>query len=674
MNHKILRKSLCFAAIVVFLMECIQGCSQETITPEGSGKSSNPRVRITQISPKFIPGSTNDSFAVTCNLYDIEASSYNLHLAVRKHQTSACDAWQKDTTIQSASGYVTVIRVKAADFLTSCVIPPAILRISAGVEVEGSITVRDSAYYQWGSPSAGNTNTVSVERFRMPYVTRGVSDSIANCIIRSFNPSDSNLVRVPISFDPLRNLPSDSNFVFISDDDLIYQLNNYSQSYDSNTSINRKVFFARFQSYRLGLFGASHVGDFDYQNWSFVFKENIDSLYPAALYNDTSIANVVAVHELLHQLGRIDDWGHDFHLGWFWGAPNRCALYSGDISGLWPDRVRRGTYTGRFRICTHHAMQLRTYLGFIPELPVGQWMSASGVQVEHIFHYPLNIKNFVYGKYSMRMSLAKTEYKKFEPVIARFELVNHDSEPMAIYNLFEKSSDDPAVMIVDEKGRKKDENKGRWGFIVPWLHTVINPGDTLLISMPINNWGKEASRPIRYKPDDSVYFGEFGFFEPGQYRAYFYFNEGNIERYGSAVQSNEVSFTVIDLNDEDKKVLAMYKELQKQRDLSEIISKFPDNDFTEHVTATNLLYLYTEKISQSVLNDYNAFIQKYPNSYYLLNWQFMTPFLKSTAEFHGGQSSGINYLRNTYTSEVLSQVLSNAAFLRGIFPDFEKQK
>lgn len=662
MKDRITKKAFFFTALVISLV-AMQGCSDDntTTTPEGSGQSSNPRVRITEVNPRFLRGNSNDSFTVKCNLYDIEGSSYNLHLAVRKHQLSACDAWQKDTTIESSTG--------------SCVIPPAVLRISVWVEIENNVTVRDSAYYQWGSPSVGNTNTVSIERFRMPFVTRGVSDSIANCIIRSFNPSDSNLVKVPISFDPLRNLPNDSNFVFYSDQDLLNQLNNYSSIYDSNISINRKIYFARSQSYLLGLLGASNYSNFDSENWSFVFKKNIDSLYPPSLYNDTSIANLIAVHELLHQLGRISNEGHDFHLGWFAQAPNRCAMYSGDVSGLWPDLVRRGTYTGRFRICTHHAMQLRTFLGFIPELPGGNWISASGQSAQPIFDYPSDVKNFASGKYSMKMSLGRQEYKKFEPVIAKFELINNDSQPMEVYNLFEKSSDEPALTVTKESGASDNKNKGRIGFIVPWLHTVIEPGDTLIISMPLNNWGVQANKPEDRLTDKSnIYFDQFGFFEPGGYKAYFYFNESNVQRYSAILQSNEVNFTVTKLTDEDNEILKLYQQLWKQRRLDELASLYPNSSFGEYIDAERLLAAHSDNISESTIVDYNQFITKYPSSYYLFDWNFMRPFLKSVAEFHGGQSSGINYLKNTHSSDVLNQVLNNAAFLRGIFPDFEKQK
>ncbi|MCI0716939.1 MAG: hypothetical protein L0Y77_11625 [Chlorobi bacterium] len=276
-------------------------------------------------------------------------------------------------------------------------------------------------------------------------------------------------------------------------------------------------------------------------------------------------------------------------------------------------------------------------------------------------------------KYSLKMSLAKREYKKYEPVIAQFELVNHDSNPMPIYNLFEEDSEEPGVIVIDEKGNKLEINNGVKAYFVPWIHTILQPGDTLIISMAINNWGSEASPSEKWLDyDDNIYFGEFGYFEPGNYKAYFYFNNIAQERYSTSLQSNEVEFTVKELSEEDKNVLKLYRDLRKQRKFDKITLDYPDNIFSEHVYARNLLTKYLGKTSYNTIEVFNNFVNKYPNSFYLLDWNFLSIFLKSASDFKGNHQEGINLILNIQTSETLKRVLKNRAFLRYIFPDIEE--
>jgi len=184
------------------------------------------------------------------------------------------------------------------------------------------------------------------------------------------------------------------------------------------------------------------------------------------------------------------------------------------------------------------------------------------------------------SKYEITMKLAKDTYKKYEPVIAEFELINHDSKPMDIYDLFETDLEGPAIMITDENGLKTSDNKevpSDVMFTGP-TYTIL-PGDTLFVSMPINDWGIRAK--YTHNNNNEVFFDQFGYFQPGSYSAYYYFNDANSHFYGTALKSNEVNFEVTDDDDQDLAVLKLIREYK----YDEIIELFPDNQFFEDVYA-----------------------------------------------------------------------------------------
>ncbi|MCI0448205.1 MAG: hypothetical protein L0Y79_00265 [Chlorobi bacterium] len=340
---------------VICLSNLFIACSDDGEQPEGGGSSSNPRIEIDNVNPRFL-NVTDESFDVTIKLYDVDPPQ-TVHLEIRKHDSPTCDAFSESFTAGSSYS-----RLVYTDSLQSiCLSPNSIFRITVWFDDNGTIH-RDSVYYQWGTPPpVFITSTVNVETWRMTYVGDTLADTISRSIIRSFNPSDSNYVKVPISFDPLRVIENDTEFVAADLDDLGGQLDDYSRVYDSSTS-NKKIFFAR-SSTLLGVLGLSHHNDVNYKNWSFVFKKNIDTLF-AILYNDTSIANYVGVHEMLHQLGWIPNEEHNKHLGYF---STKCAMLGGDqLQNNFYNEIR--TYTPQYRVCTYHAMKLRTKLGFIPEV------------------------------------------------------------------------------------------------------------------------------------------------------------------------------------------------------------------------------------------------------------------------------------------------------------------
>ena len=236
-------------------------------------------------------------------------------------------------------------------------------------------------------------------------------------------------------------------------------------------------------------------------------------------------------------------------------------------------------------------------------------------------------------KYKINMSLPKKAYKKYEPVIARFDVINNDSKIFDIYNLFNPDLQEAHVKLIDDLGNQFDRNEVIANpLVVRKLHYKVLPGDTLSLSIPINNWGKKNKNSTI--ADNDWFFDQYGYFEPGRkYIAHFY----NFNDYGCELISNDVEFEVIDLNDSDNQLLESYKEETKNykyNTLEKLIFNYPENTFTEYISAIYLLNKYwmvqwaNEYTPNDVRTDYEKFFDHYPNSMYLLNHSFLSSYFK----------------------------------------------
>ena len=258
--------------------------------------------------------------------------------------------------------------------------------------------------------------------------------------------------------------------------------------------------------------------------------------------------------------------------------------------------------------------------------------------------------------FDIQMTLPKYYYKKYEPVIAKFELINNDSKPIPIYTLFKPELQETNIEITDNLGNTWRGNKI---LVQPSIaykpNFMINPGDTFTISMPINNWGERHKKDYFY--DNEWYFDQYGYFPPGRkYKANLYFSAFNIELYDCALRSNEVEFEVVEPEEEDIRLLKDYiaeTNIFNYKALDKVINAYPDNNLTEHVTAKYLLWKYLalnsakEYNSNDVEIDYQQFISKYPESMHLLNHKFMRALF--------------NYykLKNTTMPEIKEKIKNN---------------
>lgn len=471
----------------------------------------------------------------------------------------------------------------------------------------------------WGHGVTPTTRTAHIEVSRMNSDTGNGFNFALQTVENSFNNlnTDSNLVYVQPSYSTTHITPL-IDFNYSSQDSLIIALDDYSWGVRQD-SINYPYhyIFAHNQSFDDHILAISYNKDLTpgFHDWSFIFRSRIDDIFSSSNFYKYSIYGQVSVHELLHQIGNAFEpdssvySDHLYHTGIF---KNRCALNS-------PDTFQLGDFkklTSFYRVCDRHITKLRSPFG-------GDLISAAKDENTIL---PLKKSGISEDVNNLKMELTKASYKEFEPVLAEFTFTNNSTDAINIFDLFDENFKEAHICITDNLGNKWSSNKNPLDLTVIHLNPkyTIKPGESLEISMPINNWGEKSQ--VRSKKDNDWYFSNFGYFPAGRkYVAYFYFNDEDASKYKINQKTNEVNFEVTKIEDQDREILTLHKQGKQE----EALLKFPDNVYNEYILANSLVYKYWGKTELILLNsDYNQFFEKYPNSLYLLNSRFLTPYIE----------------------------------------------
>ncbi|MBE2227665.1 MAG: hypothetical protein IAE93_09995 [Ignavibacteria bacterium] len=653
-------KLINFTFILLTVWLCFFGCDKEGETPQSSGQngsgSSGRRIEIIDILPNTgLSSVTRDSFDVTVKGHNIYMGVY-VHVEIKSISGTNCIGFSDSAFITSGQPSTT-IKVRTDSIANTCITQNSVFQVLAWFNDTLNIPRKDSVYYQWGNPTAGNTITANIEPWRMQYVSDILADTLNKCIRRSLNPSDSNIIKCDVIFDNIQTA-SDTNFMVGAgnEDLLILMCNWWSQNHYINQSRN-KVIYAKLTDVNPNLVGWSRTGEYppaSTNNYSFIFYNNIYLLCPDnGTRNDTTVGNLTAVHEIMHQLANShDDKGHKYHYGYF---EDKCALL--DEEAPFQLSTPRRRYINRFRICMNHTIHFRKFRGAtLLDNTLGNIIYTQFVATDP-FKKAASEKDE--NKYSVSISLPKQEYKKYEPVIARVSLVNHDTKPLDIYNIYDRMSSEPKFTIKNQLGNIYD-NRSMVGFYLSTYTTELAAGDSLVFSLVMNHWGE----PTLYnstKSLDEVYFSQFGYFPVGEYKAVFHCSP---LRNDEEIFSNEVVFKVVELTVEDKEVLNLYKENKYDKNkYDEIVAKYPNNVFAEHILKRKMSLHYSSDITDNTENDYKDFLEKYPNSMYFYSPDFIFPYVNAAEQKHNSFQGGIDYLLSLHgENETISKSLSNMSF------------
>jgi len=650
--------------VVLIVKGCVSSDSgTDTDPPNGTPTG---YVLISQVIPSVMP----DTGSFTVKIFGQNVTDpVALKIRIKEYNQDSCLA--VDTVRGFDFGGNDSISFRVSNFKTGCNNLNKVYQITVTDTVDN---VGDQWVYVRGTPSL-DPRLVSLELANMPYNTNGKRDTIKKGIDSTYNNPNSALdqVNVNIGYSNWTTPSVDHNFraeagdaAFI--DSLAVYANSIKpvQGYTYFLILARNQYMYREEGFTVLGLSMNQAQNVSLGNWSYVFSAVIDSAFSSPSYNRNSVKTYITCHELLHQLGNAFGSGlnsgipdnedlYSDHL-YHWGRNiGTCVLYHANRSNPLFNRS-----TGFYRICDRHIFKLRDNLGNPPPLAMNTMQN--------------NMNNEYYSggetgnKYKVKVSLAKEVYKKFEPILAQVTIINNSTNKLNLKKIFATSMNYAQFFITNKSGKISNTNKYPLSLNVldDVPSYIINPGDTLYGSMPINNWGDAVS--YKSTSDNEVYFEQMGYLEPGEYKLEGIFS---LEKNSTKIicKSNAVNFQVIDNNEEDKTILNLYK----QKKYQVIIDSYPENSLTEHAYAIKLLNKHIEILNdfnysdkQDLESDYAAFIAKYSSSFYLINDWFLSPYM--IKEFKGNTNlrSAIETVKSQINNEMINKFLKNETRIKRI--------
>ncbi|HMQ70006.1 MAG TPA: hypothetical protein PKA90_13475 [Ignavibacteria bacterium] len=369
-------------------------------------------------------------------------------------------------------------------------------------------------------------------------------------------------------------------------------------------------------------------GTADHPNYSYVFIDNIDIEH--GIYNQQSCYNLVANHELCHQIGNV--WGDDAHVYHSAGdLHNICALnhptpiYNADPTSL----TQLNAY---FRICARHVTYVRNSLD-----------SRQGLQTGGEGNFIDSMENPRPNK--LITELKKSTYKVYEPIDVLLKFTIYKDEKVYKYDLVQ---DLVNFEIVDENGVKYNFKEKLDGFRNPFSNNYydLKFGDTLTVLRELNEYGKKISNP------NNIFFNKDRFFPVGNYKVFVYTEDGKFK-------SDYFEFEIIDLDNEDMSFL----NATKNEVYLNTLQGFEQNDFLEYAHREKVrkeLINYTEGNSSlsKIVDIYKDYLIMFPNSFY--NVHYIPNYLRYQKELTGESTDRlIEDLKREFPNSFIGQLLKN---------------
>ncbi|RPI14807.1 MAG: hypothetical protein EHM58_15610 [Ignavibacteriae bacterium] len=260
--------------------------------------------------------------------------------------------------------------------------------------------------------------------------------------------------------------------------------------------------------------------------------------------------------------------------------------------------------------------------------------------------------NGIYTR-TLEVSLQKTKFKVFEPIEMLVKYINNGAKTDSLYYLFDINSTYMKYVITGENGKiiNRYDNEDHNGIRSEPLY-IVNPGDTILSGMWISYYGR------RLWDEDSIYF-KMSQIPIGKYKMYLYSENDIKNKFDPPLVSNTVEFEVVDINEQDRQILHLYK----QGKFEEINWDYKQNDFLEYVNRIELRdeHMKIEKGKSTEENwaiKFSEFMDKYPNSLHTI--YHINHYMRNIS-----QKDKINIYENMekliekYPNTLISMYLSN---------------
>ncbi len=665
-----------FLFLLCLILSVYYGCQKETVTVEEGNGGTTGIMLINNFLPSTMP---NDSFKIFIYCLGMGVDVDTVDLKISKRYGGYCTALDttllvKTRIVNTTNNITDTLKIKISDFALNCrgndtVYDVSIWSHKLNKEADKQVYVRGKPYLFEVSAGLELMRMDSI-RFDSCFKVRKSVDSTFNN--PNYSQPDSNQVHVRMDTSIGWTTVPTIDFEYINEVNYVETLDTFYTHHRESGYKPYTLIVANRTSHSQGNIyypGVSYVG---INNWSYVFTKTIDIHFTPPRIPQTGY-NYTACHELLHQIGNLtnDIIGHphndhDYHAG---KNELSCALHNIDVNSTISGYLRRKT--GFFRICDYHIFRLRQKLGGVPMI--------SGAA-----NFEISLKdNFIdfssdsnSSTHTLKMKLAKKNYKMYEPILTKFELINNNTKSLDVYGMFSNNSDEPNIIIKNDKGKTWNDNKifFRPDVVYTGPSYILEPKETLYVSMTINNWGEKVN--FKDFKDNNIFFNEWGYLPPGNYEAYYKLNNNRYSQ-GLNITSDTVRFTIQENSQQDKDILNFIKNnnlILDTKDVYETINtNYPNNSFKEYISASILLYKYNKilydsnyKKSDELKKDYENYIQSYPESYYLLNDRFLTPYIFMIIKNSQDIQSKILEFKNKTDNKLIEFYLTNLKRIENI--------
>lgn len=620
----------------------LNGCGDADSTTTIDGDSI-VFLNIDSVIPIEVPqlGGNFDITVRAGGLKKLNVNSINAKLTFKKFDnffTDSCYATEINFPLESREPITH--RIHTTQF-SSC--GPGMYRVQLTSSSQGFSNIFSNYIIFWGHVELP-VISAKLGATRMENTVYSQCNSSISSIIQTYNNTSEDSNRSYINIIPSQQITEvrEENFWGITDyATLLFCLDTFMTD-NRVTNDSFQICFAKTNyvtatnNHVIGL-SSNFTQSPHYHNFSFIFMDKIADVLKSG-WDEQSCKNAVSNHELMHQVGN-QHGAHELHGNPFkkrcvYWSPLDCLAVTGDITRL----------NSFFRICDPHILDMRTYL-------LTNNIEAAG---KPSFNSKLNF--FDSPDYTINISLPKYRFKKYEPIIAKFEVINKENASLIINpSMFDPFSE-KTVSITDDEGFISNTNK--FTFVPSTVSAdsvyVLEPYDTLLVSMPINNWGASLNSN-NYK---DYIFDNWGYFPPGHKYKVKYDANGKL--------SNEAEFEVEELTNNELEEFNILKTELSSEHFREFLKDYPENIFSEYIDAEILkksyyTALFVDSVPTSLIVDYENFFKKYISSNYLYLPIFMDPYFIA-------QYSRNNFLltTNQIINKGISQSFSNYFSMRNI--------
>lgn len=395
------------------------------------------------------------------------------------------------------------------------------------------------------------------------------------------------------------------------------------------------------------------------RNWSFIFRNNIELWNISISGSFTTAMNYVITHELAHQIGNaIYDGVHDDHNG---DAPEQCVLN-------WPnpsieDTVQSGAHS--FGICPRHRNMVKNG----PDLRVPQMAGDNNILQKNDNALYRKINDYRYtpikSRSELSISLSKTHYKLYEPILIDFKYVNKSNDVDTIFLNFVDPHDRAVDFFVhSENGTEYTDRIME----MPWLvyekpSYFIQPNDTFFVSMVLNhNFGERV-------PNGYSVFNHYGYFKPGKYSLY------AEDMFGKEfVRTNELNFEVTNPSVEDNQIIDLLRSASYQR----VVNEYSHSEYSEHAEAQLCIQMNPTELGKKDLNSlnnaYGNFIAKFPMSLYNENIMFVNGYFDKIASEVNSIESAMNSISSRSSGSLFDRFVNNEPVKKKLIQNYNLLK